>query len=229
VDIDHVGARWFVLAAQSAGQRNPWKLAGRLRVYGAAQDDLSDLAPIKDFQIPKNMYGRVGGVPQSLVGRLAGESYFVNTIGELQRFDTQSLQWTVIRPPHRVDSFEVSLSGTLITAVRIQGAFSKMSVSNDGGTTWLPYSRPPYAIYGAALETADSGVATRWNAHAFSASLEIYSYDPKTKDWRKTGESPPGCIQLLRDAHSRQRFCLTSGGSILDQKNGEWAVEFANE
>ena len=79
VDIDHVGARWLVLAAQSAGQPNPWMLAGRLRVYSAAQDDLSDLAPLKDFSIPKNMFGRVGGVPQSLVGRMASKYYIVNT------------------------------------------------------------------------------------------------------------------------------------------------------
>jgi hypothetical protein len=79
------------------------------------------------------------------------------------------------------------------------------------------------------LETADSGQATRWNAHAFSASLELYSYDPKIKDWRKGGETPQGCIPLLRDAAYRQRFCLTSGGSILDQRNGQWAIEFANQ
>jgi hypothetical protein len=229
VDIDHVGARWFVLAAQSAGQRNPWMLAGRLRVYSSARDDFADLAPIKDFVIPKNMFGRIDGFPQSLVGRVVGASYFVNTITELQRLDTHTLEWTAAKPPHRVDSFEVSRDGTLITAVRLQGAFSKITVSNDGGSTWLPYSRPPYTLYDVVLETADSGVATRWNSHAFSASLELYSYDPKIKDWRKTGEAPAGCVQLLHDADSRQRFCLTSGGSILDQKNGAWAVEFANE
>lgn len=229
VDIDHIGARWFVLAAQSAGQPNPWTLAGRLRVYSGTRDDLSDLAPFKDLAIPKNTFGRIGGYPQSLVGRVAGKSYLVNTINEVQRLDTQTLEWTATKPAHRVDFIEVSRDNALITAVRLQGAFSKISVSNDGGTTWLPYSRPPYTLYDVVLEAADSGAATRWNSHAFTVSLELYAYDPKIKDWRKTGETPAGCVQLLRDADSRQRFCLTSGGSILDQNNGEWAVEFANE
>jgi hypothetical protein len=121
------------------------------------------------------------------------------------------------------------MDGTLITAMRIQGAFSKLSVSKDGGATWLAYSRPAYAIYDAVLETAEAGSASRWNSHTFTATLELYSYDATLKDWRKTAEAPAGCIQMLRDESYRQRFCLTSGGSILDRKDDKWVVEFAVE
>jgi hypothetical protein len=126
-----------------------------------------------------------------------------------------------------VDAFHVFDDGTVITAVRILGAFSKISVSQDAGVTWLPYARPAYAVYDAMLETADRGSASRWNPHMFTATLEFYSYDASAKAWLKTSEAPPGCSRLLRNASRRQRFCLTAGGSILDRQNDQWVVEFA--
>lgn len=66
-----------------------------------------------------------------------------------------------------------------------------MSMSSDSGATWKPYSRPPYIISDAVLETPESGAAMRIDMGAFSAALEIYSYDPRIGDWRKTGDPPP--------------------------------------
>lgn len=230
VDIDRAPHAWVVLTARTGTGVNPWGPVQGLRAYLAHREDMDDLAPSKDFTLPQLYSARTRGMSDALVGQVAGGAYIVNTVTDVQKLDLASMQWsTLTRPPHRVDVLHVSVDGTLITALRIQGAFSKISVSKDGGTTWLPYSRPPYAIYDAVLETPDSGNATRWNSHAFSATLEFYSYDPTAKDWHKTGESPPGCIRLLRDESYEQRFCLTSGGSILDRKGGKWVAEFAVE
>jgi hypothetical protein len=230
VDIDHAGEAWVVLTAHTSPGVNPWGPVQQLRVYLAKDPGLSDLAISKDFPLPQLYSARILGVSDALVGQVIGSAYIVNTVTDLQKLDLTSMQWSVLpRPPHRVDAFHVSLDGSLITAMRVQGAFSKISVSKDGGATWLPYSRPPYAIYDAVLETPDSGTATRWNSHAFTATLELYSYDSKAKDWHKSSEAPPGCVRLLRDESYRQRFCVSSGGSILDRKDGAWVAEFAVE
>ncbi|MFC4311790.1 hypothetical protein ACFPN2_22085 [Steroidobacter flavus] len=228
-DIDRVGPRWFVIAPQSAGLADPWTLAGRVRVYSGVADDLSDLALLKELSIPKNTFGRLVGVAQPIVGQAQGTTYLINTMKELQALDTTSMTWRTLSAPHTINSFQISRDGTLLTINKIQGAFSKMSLSSDGGATWKQTSRPPYVISDAVFETPESGEAMRINLGAFANALEIYAYDPKIGDWRKTGETPAGCHVMLRDASYRQRFCLTTGGTILDQKEGGWAVEFANE
>jgi hypothetical protein len=204
-------------------------LAGRVRVYSGTADDLSDLALLREFSIPKHTLGRIIGIAQPIVGQAQGNSYLINATKELHALDTATMIWRTLSAPHMISSFQISHDGTLITINKIMGAFSRMSMSSDGGASWKPYSRPPYAIYDAVLETPESGTAMRINMGTFGSVLEIYSYDRKIGDWRKTGETPPGCQLMLRDANYRQRFCLTTGGSILDQKGGRWMVEFRNE
>jgi hypothetical protein len=229
VDIDRAGDTWMVLTARTGKGVNPLGPVERLRAYAAKHEDLGDLAASRDFAVSL-VSVKIEGRSDSLTGQVVGGAYIVNTVTDLLKLDPVTMQWsTLTRPPHRVDTFHVSDDGTVITTVRIQGAFSKISVSKDAGATWMPYARPAYAIYDAMLETSDSGTATRWNPHAFGATLEFYSYDATAKDWRKTAEAPPGCARLLRDAGYRQRFCLTSGGSILDRKDDKWIVEFALE
>lgn len=228
-DIDRVGTRWFVIAPQSAGLADPWTFTGRVRVYSGTADDLSDLAQLKEFSIPKNTFGRNIGIALPIVGQAQGSTYLINAVKELQALDTTTMTWRTLSAPHSISSFQISRDGTLLTINKIQGAFSKMSYSSDGGATWKPSSRPPYVISDAVFETPESGEAMRINLGTFGSALEVYSYDPKIGDWRKTGETPPGCRVMLRDASYRQRFCLTTGGTILDRKEGNWAVEFANE
>jgi len=200
-----------------------------VRVLAATQDDLGDLAPIGEFPLGETIwFMHFRGASDVVTGQAAGNDYWVNTAADLHRLDLATWQWSMAkRPEHRVDSFRISPDGSLITVKRLQGAFSKVSVSGDRGASWQPYSRPPYTLYDVVLDTKDSGVSTRWNADSFSASIEFYGYDPKVKDWRKTHETPKGCVQLLRDAAYRQRFCLTTGGSIFDYRENTWIVEFA--
>jgi hypothetical protein len=249
LDIDRVGTRWFVLAADfvdapppvgfvavAPGTPRGWTLGARLYVSSGLQDDFSDLAVIREIELPQPGFSvptvgftRIRGLVDSYTGHAAGGFYFVNSLNSLLRLDLATLQWSEHNPGHRVDSFRVSSDGKLITAKRLQGAFSKLSVSSDYAATWIPYSRPPYVLYDVALETPDSGESTRWNAGLFSAAIEFYGYDPKTKDWRKTLGTPEGCVQLLRDAQHRQRYCLTNGGSILGRQGDDWVAEFALE
>jgi len=243
LDIDRAGSRWFVLAAEFVdtgppggfvaappGTPRSWTLKQSLHVYSGTSDDFSDLAIVKDFPMPPIWRAHWRGASDSVVGMVNGQNYVVNTGAGIQRLDLTTLNWsTAIDPGHRVDNVRFSADGKIMTAIRQQGAFSKVSTSTDLGATWTPQSRPPYVLYDVAFKTADSGDATRWNMNAFGVVLEFYQYDPEVKDWRKAYESPPGCVQMLRDASFAQMFCLTSGGSLLVHQDGAWVAEFALE
>ncbi len=77
------------------------------------------------------------------------------------------------------------------------------------------------------FDSAVAGLATRWNTGVVSSTPEFARYDPTTDRWQKTHEAPAGCVRVLRDAAGIQRYCLTSGGSILNFVGGKWVVEFA--
>jgi hypothetical protein len=229
VDIDHGHGAWIVLSVLTDEGETPWGPVRQLRVHVARHEDVDDLAAARQFPAQIES-ARILGVSDALVGQLVDGAYIVNTVTGLEKLDLASMRWSSLtRPVHRIDAFHVSSDGTLITAMFSQGIFSKLSVSKDGGATWLAYPHPPNAIYDAVLETPDSGTATRWHAHTFSTTLEWYSYDAKAQEWRKTDEAPPGCLRLLRDESYHQRFCLTQGGSILDRKDGRWVAELAVE
>ena len=61
------------------------------------------------------------------------------------------------------------------------------------------------------------------------SKLEFLDYDAARGKWVVTHEAPAGCSVLLRDGDYSQRFCLTTGGSILEYRNGQWVVEFGVE
>lgn len=243
LDIDRAGSRWLVLAAPfvdvppplgfvaaQPGTPRAWTMRDKLLVFSGTQDDLADLAPIREAAMAPLWGAHWRGAAESVVGHVVNGIYLVNTVPGIQRLDLATMTWSLATSPgHRVDTIRLSTDGRIMTVKRQQGAFSKISTSTDLGDTWTPQSRPPYIIYDAAFETAGSGMATRWNMNAFSVSLEFYEYDPKVKDWRKAYESPPGCVQMLRDANFVQRFCLTSGGSVLAYRDGTWTAEFALE
>jgi hypothetical protein len=240
-DIDRAGGRWLVLAAKIARPTaqtidtwgpHPWTIPGKtVRVLAATRDDLSDLEAIGEFPLGEPLWAmRLQGQSDAVTGQVTPSAYWVSAVADLHRLDLKTWQWSVAKQPgHRFDSLRFSTDGSLMTVFRQQGAFSKVSLSRDEGASWVPYSRPPYTLYDVVLDTPDSGMATRLNAEAFTTVIEFYEYDPKLKDWRKSHETPKGCVRLLRDAAYRQRFCLTSGGSILDYRNGQWQVEFALE
>jgi hypothetical protein len=249
LDIDRIDSRWLILAADfidapppvgfvatAPGTPRGWTLGARLYVYSGVKDDFTDLAPIREvalqqpgFSVATVGFTRIRGLTDTYAGHAAGGFYFLSTLKNVSRMDLATLQWSEHDAGHRVDSIRISRDAKLITAKRLQGAFSKVSVSSDYGLTWIPYSRPPYVLYDVALETPESGESTRWNAGLFSAAIEFYAYDSKVKDWRKTFGTPEGCVQLLRDAEYQQRYCLTNGGSILGRQGDTWVAEFALE
>jgi hypothetical protein len=243
LDIDRAGSRWFVLAAPFIDMPAPlgfvaappgtprgWNLRDKLLIYSGTSDDFSDLALLKEVTMAPLWGAHWRGACDPVAGHVVGGTYLVNTIPGIQRLDLATMTWSMATDPgHRIDTVRLSADGSIMTVKRQQGAFSKISTSTDLGNSWTPQSRPPYIIYDAAFETADSGEATRWNMNAFGVVLEFYRYDPKVKDWRKAYESPAGCVQMLRDANFAQRFCLTSGGSVLARKDDAWVAEFALE
>lgn len=226
LDIDRIGSRWFVLTARL--KRLPHlpgtHETGRLSVYTSTRDDLSDLSLLRQFDA-------AGGQPLPLhflpKGHVSGGLYLVNGAEELPRFDTATMQWSDVKLPHRASTLHVSSEARVLTATYNMGAFSKLHVSTDDGVTWMRRDTPSYPIYDVRFDSPAQGLATRWNMGAFSSTLEFMRYDAAQDRWQRTHEAPPGCVRVLRDAAHVQRYCLTSGGSILSHTGADWAVEFA--
>jgi hypothetical protein len=42
-----------------------------------------------------------------------------------------------------------------------------------------------------------------------------------------TGEEAPlNCVKMMRDAQDMPNYCLTTAGSIVSRRDGQWNVEF---
>ena len=104
----------------------------RMRVYTGTGADLGDLAVSKEFVIaPKDQIGWLGAR-----GQLVDGQYYVMAGNGLQRLDLVGGQWATITPGERISSHRVDVTSGVITALWSQGAFSKVYVSSDKGTTW---------------------------------------------------------------------------------------------
>ena len=226
LDIDRVGPRWVVMTSRLTTLPQTPKLnyAEQLKIYTTTSDDLAGLSLLRQINLPNKVPLMQSWAPKGQVWR---NNYYVSGGAELLRLDASSLQWSVLKQPHYATTTNVSKSSGTITATLIQGGFSKVHVSTDDGATWLRRDNPSYPIYDVNFDSADAGLATRWNTGAFSATIEFVRYEPATDRWQRTHEGPAGCLRILRDAAGIQRYCLTSGGSILNYADGKWFVEFA--
>ncbi len=228
VDIDHVGNRWIVITANMLATPLPAHIRNvkRWKVYGASNPTLSDLTPLREAssdEITTVIWGMgVRGQPAQ------DGSYYLNGLTEVAKLNLATMQWTTLKPPQSaVTRLSVGSDGRTLTAFLGKGAFSKLNVSTDGGETWRPFDTPPYPGYDVHFESPSDGHAARISTGAFSITFEFMKYDPVTARWVKTHEAPAGCSRLLLGADNRQRFCVTSGGSVLDHANNQWKVEFA--
>jgi hypothetical protein len=230
VDIDRFGKRWIVLGArmQTRFAGGPYggayQTAEVLRVYSTTSDDLGGLALLREVQLTEPWLVFLGRTPR---GQGAGNAYYVTSVAEMLKLDLATLQWTTLpNPGHGMHGFHVAKNG-LVTAYRNQGIFSKINLSTDQGATWRPAETPPYPFYDVAFEAPDKGLATRFAMGAFSSTIEFLEFDATQNKWQKTHEAPGGCARLLRDADNVQRYCLTTGNSILNYVGGKWLVEAA--
>jgi hypothetical protein len=231
VDIDRVGDRWIVLTAKLLASNTVPGPAGTrvqavnlFKVYSATGDDLAGMTPLRDLVLPERAF-----IPRALDtrGQVSGSAWFINLGTDMLRLDVATMQWSTSSPGHTVSNFNISPKTGLLTAYRLGGAFSKLSLTTDHGRTWREVDTPPYTIYDVYFELPEKGLATRYASGAFSATIEFMTYDPKADRWEKTHEAPAGCVRLLRDTDNVQRWCVTSGNSVLNYVDGKWVAEFA--
>jgi len=227
VDIDRVGERWIVIASRQVPhpQNAAIQLISQWKIYGALGADLAGLALLREATLSSPEMPTWG---MAVRGQAVADAYFVNTFSDLLRLDLPTMQWSSVKPPQSaISRFTPSSDGHVFTAFQAQGAFSKLHLSLDQGKSWRPVDTPPYTVFDVHFQSADKGQASRISMGAFSSKYEFMTYDPSKDSWTKTFEAPEGCVRLLRDANNEQRFCLTSGGSILDHSRGKWVAEFA--
>lgn len=226
LDIDRINNRWLVVTARLTplpmSPADQW--ADQVKVYTSTQDDPTELTLLREIELPEKAMFAFG---MGVRGQHAGNAYYINRQSELLKLDLDTLQWSAIGLAHRISGYNVSPKTGVLTAYRNQGAFSKLSVSNDHGATWRSADTPPYTIYDVYFESPSKGVATRWSSGAFTATIEFMEYLAVENRWEKTHEAPSGCVRILRDANNVQRFCVTSGNSILTYTDGKWMAEFA--
>lgn len=227
VDIDHAGSRWLVMTAvvKPFPTNRELKTTQRIKLYASDSADLGQLRLLKEFSWEGLIFLQRG---MGLRAQLVGQTWYVNSVtAGIQMLDLQTMQWTASDPGHGISGFNVDEKTGTLAVYRSQGAFSKLNVSADGGKSWKQLDRPPYTIYDVRFDTPTSGMSTRWDASMFTANIEFLRYDAAKDQWVHLYEAPSACARLLRGPDGHQRFCLTSGGSILDYVNGNWVAESA--
>lgn len=229
VDIDRVGSRWIVITANTSALPAAAHVRNvrRWKVYGASTPTLADLTLLREARSDE-VSTVVWGMGVRGQATPDGSSYYLNGLTEAAQLNVSTMQWTALTPPQSaVTRLSVGKDGHTLTAFLAKGAFSKLNVSTDGGQTWRPFETPPYPGYDVHFESPTDGHAARISTGAFSITFEFMKYDPVGARWVKTHEAPAGCSRLLLGADNRQRFCVTSGGSVLNYVDNQWKVESA--
>jgi hypothetical protein len=245
IDIDHQGDRWFVVGAKYTPQPpNPagfvnMRSVHEVRLYTSEQlggfaeipqlvsPHARDLELLRELGRPNS--GMWAGYPETFSGTFHGSNYYVGALNELLRVDAATLAITSLKPPHLVAGFNLSGAAPTITTFLPAGLRSKVSVSKDGGATWAEYKRPSISFYDVTFDESGRGRASRWSVGVWKATLEFVDWDPAAKDWKLDYTTPPGCMQILREGQNNQKFCVTTGASILVRDGEGWKAEFAVE
>ncbi len=221
-DIAKVGDDWVITAFKRGLPSNGFESAYQLRTFVGKMNDLSGMTAIAPID---------GVMPNQFKARNQqfNKSYYLHAFPHLYKMDANLTSWIKISPAFAVGGFNASPSSGILAAYRIQGMFSKLAISQDGGTTWTKRDNPPYAIMNVNFETPGDGHAVRWRATAFSGILEVLNYQPANDTWVKESEAPKGCIRILLDLNHQGKFFITQGGNILSYEGSKWTLEFAAE
>lgn len=226
-DIDRIGSRWVVLAADHrAADNNMFHYVNRIKAYVSSRDDMADLklvweAASKDLHL-------VGPNWNGLRGASTGKSYFFPAFFDLMRLDSHSLEVRRVPAPVRASGVHAFANGT-VTAFLAMGAFSKLYVSPDHGDTWATLNEPSLIIDDVVFETPQRGLVTRWPMAAFTPRVVFETYDPVAKKWGLQEPGPEACRLVLQDASELPNFCVTGSGSVLHRTAKGWGVEFSAE
>lgn len=222
LDIDRLGKRWFVLAGR-AGTMGVLRTVDNLVLYSGSAEDLGDLSPLRRIS------GRQILQPLNRIrGQVQGERYYLSAGDDFGYFEGDSADWHALKPGHAVTHFRVNPANGALTAFKAQGAFSKLSVSEDAGASWKSLDTPPYIVADIQFQDPTQGQAARFSAGAFTANIEVLRFEGAK--WTKVGEfEPAACKRTLKSEDGLQWFCVSSGGSILRIEDGKLKVESAVE
>jgi hypothetical protein len=243
LDIDHVGGRWIVIAAPfedvaapyylpiegPPGEPKGWMIRPVIRVYGAANSDLSDFALMREFLPPaqRPFFTHRRGEADAVGGFPLNGDYLVHTPVSVYRLHLTDGQWSTLGSPgHFTDIVRASADGKFLTAADISGLRSKLSYSTDGGTTWQQHSPAPSSLTDVVMTNVREGTATKLTMGRFTRTFHFFEFDAKQQGWRFAAEAPKECVRMLRDAAFEQRYCVTRNAAIADSANRTWKVEF---
>lgn len=223
-DIKRIGGAWYVLGLQLGSLVQGALAVDKVTVYRSTNVQPTDLKPIRQID-PKVAIM----LHQKTRAYSDAKNYYVMAGASAQKLDVASQTWTELDPGKDPNGFIASPQSSVLTAYRAMGAFSSLWISPDQGRTWIKRNTPSYPMDEVYFRSAQDGYATRWDTHAFSATLQFQHYAAGSDSWVTDGDAPIGCIRALRDREFAPRYCVTTGGSILRLKSGNWAVEFASD
>lgn len=226
-DIDRVGSRWVVLAADHRAAANGmFNQMDRIRAYVASRDDMADLKQVWEATSKDAFF--VGNSWNGPRGESTDRSYLFPAFFDLMRLDNSSFEVRRVPGPARVSGVHAFPQGT-VTAFYAMGAFSKLYVSPDHGDTWATLDEPSLIIDDVVFETPQRGVVARWPMAAFTPRVVFENYDSVTKKWVAQEAGPEACRLVLQDARKLPNLCVTGSGSVLHRSVKGWGVEFSAE
>jgi len=226
-DIDRIGSRWIVLAADHRAAANSmFHYVNRIAAYVATRADMTDLKQV--WEATSKDTHLVGPNWNGLRGASTERSYLFPAFFDLMRLANFSSEVGRVPAPVRATGVNAFPDGT-VTAFLAMGAFSKLYVSSDHGETWTTLNEPSLVIDDVVFETPQRGIVARWPMAAFTPRVVFETYDPIAKKWEKQEPGPEACRLVLQDARKLPNICVTGSGSVLRRSTNGWGVEFSAE
>ncbi|MCD4506406.1 hypothetical protein LQR30_20255 [Chromobacterium piscinae] len=221
INVVHTSAGWLILAGDfSSSSYSAFPIVKALSIF-RANDNFSNLVQIKKISMDGE---REIFRPAAFY---VNDKYYVNGFNKLHVLDVKTGIWNLVDPGHEITSLTHDKNSSIFTAYKMQGIFSKLSISTDYGVSWSPMNTPGMTVQDIIFTSPSHAITVGLDMGLLSASFEVSKYEPLEKKSELISKSSPGiCKKIVTNEEMNLFFCISDDGSILQFGDKRMVPEF---
>ncbi|WP_158300884.1 hypothetical protein [Chromobacterium sp. ATCC 53434] len=219
--LTHTSEGWLILAGKViSSSYSEFSALKDMSIY-QADEGFSGLIQIKKIPIDSEL-----AIFRPAVKYVNGK-YFVNGLNDLHVFDVRQGSWSLAGPGHEITSLNYDKGSNVFTAYKMQGIFSKLSISTDNGKSWVPTQSPGVTVQDIIFTSPSHAITVGIDMGLLSTSYELSQYESSDKKSTLISKSSPGvCKKIVSDEDMHLFFCISDNGSILRFDEQKMVPEF---